>query len=148
MAIVDLLVTVAHMVFAGVWTGSVVFVSLGVIPAASAGMLSASALGEMVERLRWVSRISALVLLVTGGPLTSSQYTVAGLLGTARGYAVLAMILLWVVLVVLVEIGGGRVQDIDEISMAGVPDQTELFFHGGAVAAVLLLIVSGYLIVG
>lgn len=148
MAIFDLIVTVAHMVFTGVWTGSVVFVSLGVLPSASAGMLSADALGTIVERLRWVSRISALVLLVTGGPLTSSQYTFGQLLGTMRGYAVLAMILLWVVLVVLVEIAGGRAQTLDEITMAGVPDDTQILFHAGAVAAVLLLVVSGYLVVG
>lgn len=148
MALLNILVSLVHMVFAGVWTGSVVFVSFGVLPPASAGMLSADVLARIVERLRWISRVSALVLLVTGGPLTSSQYNIGALFETTRGYAVLSMILLWVVLVGLVEVGGGRLQELGEIPMSGVPDRTQLLFHGAAVAAIVLLVVSGYLVSG
>lgn len=52
MGIVDILVSMAHMVFAGVWTGSVVFVSLGVVPFASTGEMDGAVFGEMIDRTR------------------------------------------------------------------------------------------------
>lgn len=148
MSLINLLTTITHMVFAGVWTGSVIFVSLGVLPFHGTGLVSREALGRIVERERWVTRISALVLLITGGPLTSSQYSISKLIGSTRGYAVLAMIVLWVVLVTLIETAGSQVHESGGKATREIPEQTQWLFDVAALSAVLLLIVSGYLVVG
>lgn len=148
MAVLDLFMAVAHMVFAGLWTGSVIFVSVGVLPAASAGELRAPVMGTIAERLQWVSRISALALFITGGPLTSSQYTLGELLGTTRGYGVIAMIVLWLVLIALVEVAGSRARDLTEGTASDLSEGTRTLFHGAAVVSGLLLVVSGYLVTG
>lgn len=96
--------------------------------------------------------MSAVALFLTGGPLTHSEYTFGELVGTTNGLAVLAMIVLWVVLVSLVEMAGGRVDDAvdDTGSQAGfaISRRTGTLFNGAAVSAILLLFVSGYLVVG
>lgn len=148
MAVLDLFMAVAHMVFAGLWTGSVIFVSTGVLPAASTGELGASAVGQIAERLQWVSRISALALFITGGPLTSSQYTFGELLGTTRGYGVIVMIVLWLVLIGLVEVAGSRARNLTAATTLDLSPGTRTLFHGAAVVSGLLLVLSGYLVTG
>lgn len=121
MAIADSLMNVLHVSFAGLWTGSVLFVSLAGLPDGG------------IVWLRHISRVSALVLLLTGGHLAGTRYTVESLTGTTAGWAVLAMLALWVVLAGLVEVATRRYED------GGFEAASTLLRASGVVAALLLI---------
>ena len=125
--------TVLHLAFAGLWTGSVLFVAVGVLPAASGSY----ALDRVLNRLAWVTRASAVVLLLTGGHLFAADYSVGGLTASTRGWLVVAMVVLWLALTGLVEAGVARGEE------AGAR-----LLQGGAVLATLLLVDAGLLAAG
>jgi hypothetical protein len=99
---------VLHSLFAGLWTGSVVFVTLALLPLARDGDLTASALEGVTGTLKTISRTSALVLLLTGGHMAGQRYTGETLTGTDGGYLVLAMVVFWFLLAATVEVGAKR----------------------------------------
>lgn len=129
MAIADLLTNALHVLFAGLWTGSVLFVSLAGLPSGG------------VDRLRYVSRASALVLLLTGGHMAGTSYTAESLTGTTAGWAVLAMLVLWAALAGLVEVGASKYE-------SGGPEAAGTLFRAAGVVAALLLIDGGLLAAG
>jgi hypothetical protein len=126
MAIADLVTNALHLLFAGLWTGSVLFVALVGLPDGG------------VDPLRYVSRASALVLLLTGGHLAGTRYTAESLTGTTAGWAVLAMVLLWLVLAGLTEVAASKHED-------GGPAAARPLFRAAGVVAVLVLIDAGLL---
>ncbi|MFB6218750.1 MAG: transporter, partial [Halobacteriaceae archaeon] len=89
MAVGTAVSTLVHFAFAAFWTGSVLFVAVGVLPAAEGSY----ALDRVLARLAWVSRASAAVLLLTGGHLLVAGAGVQW--GTQRGWLVAAMVGLW-----------------------------------------------------
>jgi hypothetical protein len=129
MAVIDTAMRTLHLTFGALWTGGVLLFVLGVLPAVSDADRLAAVAGRAVR----LSRLSVLVTFLTGGHLAGSYYTVGSLLGSTRGYLVLAMLALWLVLAALVEIGTGRIRDGD-VAAGGT-----LYRAGGAVAVVLLL---------
>jgi uncharacterized membrane protein len=137
---------VLHVLFAGLWTGSVLFVVGAVLPASTAGSISAAAMETISSRLSWLTRLSAVVFVATGGHLAGTSYTAESLFGTGRGQLVVAMLILWLVLTALVEIGCKRLggsaaaADVD----AAVDTTRPIFLAAGAVA-VLLLVDAGLL---
>lgn len=139
MALTETVVYALHLLFAGLWTGSVGYAA-ATFPRV-AGDLSTAVRDTFVGTLRTVSRASAVVLLLTGGyMLTLAGYTEGGALtGTGRGHLVLAMVALWLVLAGLVEVAGGRLADGE--------DATGLLY-GAAVVAALLLLDAGALATG
>lgn len=132
--------TVIHFLFAALWTGSVVFVAVGVLPTARRDGVGAAALRGSLERLRLVSRISALVLLLTGGQLAGDGYTVESLLNTQDGQLVIGMIVLWVVLAGFVEIGGAKIIESGEAASG------RRVLQLAAIIAILLLLLSSLFI--
>lgn len=124
--------------FAGLWTGSVLFVAMGVIPIAGRDGVGPAAVAAITTRLTTVSRVSATILLLTGGHLASVKYTVGSLTGTLTGNAVLLMVVLWVALAGLVEFGASRVDE----------STGRQAFYGAGVVAVLVLLDAGYLLTG
>jgi len=146
MAVVDSVMTGLHLLFAGLWTGSVLFVAYAVVPTAGAGEMDAAPLEILGGKLKTVSRASAVVLFLTGGHLAGTQYTVGTLTGTTRGYLVIAMIALWLVLMGLVEVGSGTLVDGANRKKVRQPaKEARPFFLGAAAVAVLLLIDAGLL---
>jgi len=142
---------VLHLVFGGVWTGSVVFVTFGILPTALDGIANAEPLRTVVERLRWVSRASALVLLASGGHMAggTGRYTVESLTGTSRGHLVLTMVALWFILAALVEIGSSKLADgFDQRKVRQPARDARPFFLAGSVVATALLVVGGLLASG
>lgn len=139
MALTETVVYAVHLLFAALWTGSVLFAA-ATLPTVSSD-LSTTARGIFAGRLRNVSRASALLLFLTGGyMLTLAGYTEGSTLtGTDRGYLVLAMIALWVLLAGVVEVAGGKLEDGE--------DATGLLY-GGGLLAVLLLLDAGALVGG
>lgn len=149
MAVIDTAMYTLHLVFGGVWAGSVVFVTFGVLPTAGDGTANAAPLRAVVERLRWVSRVSALVLLLSGGHLAGALYTVESLTGSARGYLVLSMVALWLALAGLVEVGSSKLADgFDQKRVRQPAREARPFMLAGSAVAAGLLAVGGLLASG
>src|SRR6056297_3430010 len=111
-----------HVGFAILWTGSVLFVTLAVLPPALRGDVDGDALGAIVGRLLWITRIGALVFLASGGHMAGTLYTVESLTGTGRGHLVLTMIALWFLITGLVEVASGKLADgLTPVSSASPP---------------------------
>ena len=149
MSAVNALSYVIHLLFAGLWTGSVLFVSYAVLPAAADGELNAAPLSAIAGKLTTVSRASALLLLVTGAHLGVTRYTVGSLTGSVSGYLVIAMIVLWLALAGLVEVGTSKISDgLAERKLREPANNARPFFLAGSVAALGLLVVAGLLLGG
>ena len=138
MAAIDTAMTAIHLLFAGLWAGATVFVSLGVLPAARDGTISRDGLGSVAGRFAITSRASALLLLLSGGYAAGEEYTAASLVGTTAGRLVIAMVVLWLVLAGLSEVGASRLG-------AGRADAAGRLFAAASVVAVALLLVGGVL---
>lgn len=147
MSLVNAGVYVVHLLFAALWTGSVLFVAYAVLPLGRAGDLNAAPLDAVAGKLTLVSRASALVLFLTGGHMAAYAYTVESLTGSPRGYLVIAMLLFWFVLAGLVEVGSSKLTDGTEQQKVREPARAATpFFQGATVLSLLLLIDAGLLI--
>ena len=137
---------VLHSLFAGLWVGSVLFVALGVLPMARRGELNAAPLRSVARTLTRVSRLSALVLLLTGAHMGVIGYSTDSLTGTTGGRLVLGMLVLWFVLAGTVEVGTSRLREGTERDKVREPARRAWgLFVLAAVVATALLAVSGLL---
>lgn len=136
-----------HVVFGALWTGSVLFVALGVVPVALRGDASLAALEYAIDRLTTVSRLSAVVLLLTGLWQISYLYpSVDALTAAPRGHLVLTMTVLWFVLAGLVEVGASRARDgLAERKIRTPAAAARPFLYAASVVAVLVLLDAGLL---
>jgi hypothetical protein len=136
-----------HLLFAGLWTGSVLFASYAILPMAREGGLNAGPLGTVADKLRTVSRASALVLLLTGAHMAVQRYTVGSLTGTGSGHLVVTMVVLWFLLAGLVEVGAGKLDDGTGRDKVREPARAaRRFFQAASLVAVLLLLDAGLLV--
>lgn len=144
--VVDTAMYTVHTAFSALWAGSVLFVAAAVLPLAMDGDLSPAAFGSVVSKLRWVTRISALLLLLTGGHLAGTLYDSATLTGTTSGYLVLTMLALWFGLAAVIEIGSARAsRGVEEKKIREPAREARPFYYAGVALAVGLLVVSGLL---
>ena len=144
MSYVDTAIFATHLIFAGLWSGSVMFTSYAVVPTALNGDLRPDALSSITGKLRTVSRASALLLLVTGGHLAATRYTAESLTATSRGYLVLAMVVLWFLLAGLTEVGASRFADgLAQQKIRQPAADARPFLLGASLVAALLLINAG-----
>lgn len=149
MTVVDSVMQVVHVLFAGLWTGSVLFVVGAVLPASAAGSISSAAMETISTRLSWLTRISAVVFVATGGHLAGTGYTAESLIGTGRGQLVVAMLVLWLVLTGLVEIGCKRLGgSAAAANVDTAVDTTRPVFLAAGGVALLLLVDAGLLAAG
>ena len=147
MSLIDTAMYVVHLVFAGLWSGTVLFTSYAVIPAALDGDLTAGSLAGLTGKLKTVSRASSLLLLLSGGHLAGALYTVPSLFGSTRGYLVLTMVALWFVLTGLVEVGASKLSDgTDQQKVRQPAAEARPFLLGASVVALLLLVDAGLLL--
>lgn len=135
-----------HSVFAGLWSGSVLFVTITIVPLGRESEINAAPLNAVASSLRTVSRVSAVVLLLTGSHMAASVHTGDTLTGTTSGNLVIGMVALWVVLIGTVEIGTGRLLDGTDRTKVREPARAARpIFLLASVAATLLLVVAGLL---
>ncbi|SEH39354.1 hypothetical protein SAMN05192561_101492 [Halopenitus malekzadehii] len=135
-----------HVAFAALWTGSVLFVSATVVPAATSATIGTDAIASIVGRLQLVTRLSAVVLFATGGHMAGTTYTIERLTGTGRGHLVLTMLVLWFVLAALVEIGSKKLlSGVSTDKLREPARDARPLFLGAAVVSVLLLVTAGVL---
>lgn len=135
-----------HTIFAGIWTGAVVFVAVGILPQARDGNLNATPLAAIGGSLRTISRASAAILFVTGSYMAAIVHTSETLTRTTDGQLVLAMLGLWFVLAGSVEMGVRRLVAGTERDKVREPARTARgLFLVAAVVALALLGVAGLL---
>lgn len=140
---------VIHFAFAALWTGSVLFVTYAILPLGLRADLEPTALGSIVGRLTTVTRASATVLLLTGAYQAVILYDTARLTGTARGHAVIGMVVLWFLLAGLVEVGVSKMGDGLDIGKIRRPTaDARPFLLAASVVALLLLLDAGVLVAG
>ncbi|MFB6179332.1 MAG: transporter [Halorientalis sp.] len=145
MAIAVTIGYVLHMLFAGIWTGGVIFMTYGVIPVGRAGNIDTDPFADITSRLLILSRTCALFLLLTGGYLASTMSD--SLMGTTKGYLVIAMIVLWLAMAGLVEVGTKKISaGLRERKVRTPAEKGRPFFLGASIVALLLLVVAGALL--
>jgi len=133
-----------HLVFAGVWAGSVVFVAWGVLPAVANGSISSGSLRMISRRIVFLSRLSAVVLLVSGG-LMAGRYGGA-IASTTPGYLVLLMTVLWLLLIGFVEMAGRTLSEqLEAGNVTKAVTASRGRFRAAGIVALLLLVDAGLL---
>lgn len=134
-----------HLVFAALWAGSVFYVAFVVLPLARDGEFNTTKPLEVISgKLTMISRVSALLLLLTGGHLAGTRYTSETLVGSTNGQLVILMVVLWLVLAALVEVGAKRLESGLNGKKLREPAADALgLYRLAAVVAIALLVVSG-----
>lgn len=146
MALLETAMVSLHLLFAGLWTGGVVFVAAAVLPLARDGSIGPEPLATIADRLVWLTRASAIVMLLTGGHMAGTFYTAESLTGTTRGHLVIGMVVLWFVLTALVEVGGRKLTDGTAREKVREPArEARPYFLAAAVVALALLVDGGLL---
>ena len=135
-----------HVGFAVLWVGSVLFVTLAVLPPALRGDIGTTALGSVVGRLRWITRISAVAFVLSGGHMAGTLYTFESLTGTPRGHLVVTMLALWFVGTGLVEVGGSKLADgLAADKLREPAREAKPFLYGASAVSVGLIVTAGLL---
>lgn len=140
-----------HLIFGAVWVGSIAFFTFGVLPLARDGNLERQSFRAMIGRIVWISRISALAMLVSGSHLmgTREYFDTDVLLETSPGLAVLVMILLWLSLIVIVELSTRRMKSDVDANLIRQPAKAGLsWFYAATVIGVLLFVDGAILATG
>ncbi|WP_323674542.1 transporter [Halorubellus sp. PRR65] len=140
MAMVEVVVRAIHLVVAAMWVGSVSFFAFGVLPLAREGTLNAAPLERFTERLQVGSRLASVLLLLSGGYMISLAGYEESLLSSTSGHLVLGMVVLWVALTGLVEVGASRVlEGADDLKVRTPAKRATTVLRAATVVGVLLL---------
>ncbi|GAB3682523.1 hypothetical protein GCM10028857_08560 [Salinarchaeum chitinilyticum] len=154
MSTLDSVATVLHVLFGGLWIGSVVFVALGVLPLGRDAEIDPQPLATIVDRVLTLSRVAALVMLATGGHVLyhvtlGGEISAEPLTSSGRGHLLLTMIVLWLGVIATVEIGSSKLSDGLEAGKLREPSRDALpWFRVGALCGVAVLTIGGMLSAG
>ncbi len=144
MSLVNAAMIAIHLVFGAIWIGSVVFVTLGVLPLARDGNLDRTPLRAVLGRLLWIVRLGALAMLVSGSYMMTHQnnyFDTDVLLSTGTGHAVVAMIVLWLTLIVLLEVSIRRIRSGLDANLVREPARDgQRWFYLASLVGVALFI--------
>jgi hypothetical protein len=146
MALIDTAFSMLHVLFAGLWAGTTVFYAWRIHPLLSDGDLGVTSAMSITTGLRWLTRIGAVVFVVTGGHMAATGYGDGRLFSDPTGHAVLAMLALWLVVTGLLEMSLGKVQTAlgdGHVQTAGRENET--LVRVAATLSVVLLLLGGYL---
>ncbi|WP_121741704.1 copper resistance protein CopD [Natronorubrum halophilum] len=134
-----------HLVFAAIWAGSVFYVTFVILPLARDGAFNTTKPLEVISgKLTTISRVSALVLLASGGHLAGTRYTSESLFNTTNGHLVLGMVALWAVLAGLIEIGGKQLEaGLNGKKLREPASDVLSLYRAASVVAIALLVVGG-----
>ena len=148
---IDTVMVAIHLVFGAIWVGAVAFVTLAILPLARDGELDSAPLAATLKTLVRISRLSALLMLVSGSHLmgTGGYFELEQLLETNRGIAVVVMLLLWFALIVIIEISTKRINSGLDANLLRDPARDGLkWFYVATVIGVLLFAVGAALTTG
>ncbi len=148
MGVLTTLAYALHGIGAGVWVGAVALVAWRVVPLATNGEVEPATLTATADGLSWLTRTNALLMPATGLWMAWVSYDrLAGLLVPPRGHTVLLMILLWLAMSALVEIGAARIRRAagdGKVRTAGRASRRVLW--GATLVGATLLGLGGYLV--
>lgn len=145
MTFADVVVAGLHLLFAAVWAGSVVFMTVAVLPAARDGVLDSEPLARLTTQFKRIARAGAVVTVLTGGHQAATGY-METLFSSTRGHLVLGMVVLWLALAALSEIGAARLTDgTDQRKVRTPAADARPFFLAASVVAVALFADAGAL---
>lgn len=146
MSLLDALMNGIHLGFAGLWVGSVIFLTVAILPLAREGAFDAAPLETVIYRLQWISRLSVLFLFASGGHLAGTRYTADSLFASPQGYLVLLMIGLWFVLALLVELGSKRLANgFADRKVRQPATEARPYFLAASLVGVLLFVDAAFL---
>jgi uncharacterized membrane protein len=135
-----------HTLFAGLWTGSVLFVTYGILPGARDGKFNAEPLQLIAGKLTTISRVSAVLLFLTGSHMAAARYTTETLTGSQPGYLVLTMLTFWLFLAATTEVATSKLTAGTERDKVRQPARNaRRFFLLASFFAALLLVNAGLL---
>ncbi|GEM_PF-204545 len=144
-----------HLVFAAVWAGSVFYVAFVLLPLARDGAFTSTKPLEVASgKLKTISRVSSVVLLATGGHLAGDRYTIGSsggqdLFASTNGQLVLVMLVLWLALAGLIEVGAKRFEaGLDGKKLREPARETLPLFRAAALVAIALFVVGGLITTG
>lgn len=141
----DVVMTI-HTIFAALWTGGTLLVAGAVLPAARKELLGKKALALIGRRFWYLTVMSVLLLLFTGGHLAGTFYTAESLQSTERGHLVLTMVGLWLILPIVLYGGFRQLTDLpSEKSASTAAVEARPWFLGASISSIALLIVAGLL---
>ena len=101
---------------------------------------------SITSGLRWLTRIGAVVFVVTGGHMAGTGYGDGRLFSDPMGHAVLGMLALWLVVTGLLEMSLGKVQtELGNGHIQTAGRENETLVRVAAVLSVVLLLLGGYL---
>ncbi|MFW5911141.1 MAG: transporter [Halolamina sp.] len=146
MALIDTAFSMLHVLFAGIWAGTTVFYAWRIHPLLSDGAIDVTPAMSITTGLRWLTRIGAVVFVVTGGHMAATGYGDGRLFSDPMGHAVLGMLALWFVVTGVLEVAIGTMQDElgnGRIQTAG--RETETLVKVAATFSVVLLLIGGFL---
>lgn len=136
MAVIDTVARTVHVFAGGLLAGSVVFFTWAVVQTSSDGTLGKLAATGLANHLTTISRFCAVLLLLSGGYMVmdapfGSDPTYDGLVG--------AMILLWLVITALVEVGASKLGEAASFT------DVRTYYVLAALSGLLLLVDGGIL---
>jgi putative copper export protein len=135
-----------HLLFAGLWTGATVFFAWRVRPLVADGDIDVHSAMAMGSGLRWLTRISAVVFVVTGGHMAATRYGDEALLSTPRGHVVVTMLVLWLVVTGLLEMALGTMKtELGEGRVRTAGREVRTPFLAASVLLSVVLLLGGYL---
>lgn len=141
MALAETAAYAFHLVFAGLWTGAVLFTSYAVVPAARAGDATPDLLRTVAGKLSTVNRTSSLLMLLSGAYLWVVLDYTTRFPDDPASHLVLTMVVLWFALTGLVEVGVARLGDAGGTRKVRQPaSDARPFLLGASAVAVLLLL--------
>jgi len=146
MTLIDTAFSMLHVLFAGLWAGTTIFYAWRIHPLLSEGDIGVTSAMSITTGLRWLTRIGAVVFVVTGGHMAAMGYGDGRLFSDPMGHAVLGMLALWLVVTGLLEMSIGKIQDeLAEGRIQTAGRENESFVRAAAAFSVVLLLLGGYL---
>jgi len=141
MALTETALYAFHLVFASLWTGSVLFAAYAVVPLGRSGDASPGVLATLAGKLGVLNRLSSALMLLSGlGLWVVLDYT-SRFPDDPNSHLVLTMLVLWFVLTGLVEVGVSRLKDAADSEKVRTPaENARPFLLGAALVGVLLLL--------
>ncbi len=138
---IDIVMRSLHQLFAAVWVGATVYITVAVLPALRDGGGSTEFVERLSSRFTVLSITSVVVLLLTGGHLAGTMYTFDSLVETTRGNLVLSMTALWFVLAGVLHAGTKKLDaGVSEGRLREPASEAYPWFVLGSLLGVALLV--------
>ena len=144
MALTETALYAFHLVFASLWTGSVLFAAYAVVPLGRSGDASPGVLATLAGKLGVLNRLSSALMLLSGlGLWVVLDYT-SRFPDDPNSHLVLTMLVLWFVLTGLVEVGASKLSDgFDQQKVREPARNARPFLLGASLVSILLLLDAG-----